>query len=175
MRNVVTALIAIAVWFSFGCGEKKPAGKKEQPMAEPAKQPAPPPEPVPPPQPPPVERVGKGAMARCPSSVQGSRTEIKDAAGGVDVVITAADADKIKEVQARAGFLAEAAKKDPSAVEHTGEGDGGGGLGGCPVVLKDTTISVANTDGGATITVKPTDAAKLDWLKREATARASRL
>jgi hypothetical protein len=52
-------------------------------------------------------------------------------------------------------------------VQHTGDGHGGGGLGQCEVVLKDTVVTAQDVEGGSKITVKPVKAVDLEWLKKE--------
>ncbi len=115
--------------------------------------------------------VGGGKMVHCPTTVPGASVAIMDVAGGVELVVTATDKAATDEIVARAKHLAEASKKDPADAKHTGEGEGGGALGKCPVVLKDTTLVVADAPGGAKITVKPTAPAGLAALKTEVRAR----
>ena len=101
----------------------------------------------------------------------GAKTEIKDNKDSVEVTVTATDAAKTEEIRKRAKHVTDAAKADPSIVEHNGEGHGGGGLGQCEIVLKDTTITAEDVDGGSKITVKPTKPVDLEWLKKETHAR----
>ncbi|HZF55177.1 MAG TPA: hypothetical protein VE093_41280 [Polyangiaceae bacterium] len=115
-------------------------------------------------------------MRHCPSSVEGASTALKDVEGGVEVTVTAKGEDAAKEIRARAQFLASKARDtDPSKSEHTGTGQGGGALGRCPVVMKETLVEVADVEGGSRITVKPRSAAELDWLRREARERNAKL
>ena len=111
--------------------------------------------------------VGGGHMQHCPTAVEGAKTEIKDAKDGVEITVTATAKDKTDEIRKRAKHVAEAAKQDPTAVEHKGDGHGGGGLGRCEVVLKDTTVTATDVEGGSKITVKPTKPVDLEWLKKE--------
>ncbi len=115
--------------------------------------------------------VGGGHMQHCPTSVAGAKTEIKDNKDSVELVVTSSDATKTEEIRKRAKHLVDAAKADPTAVVHNGDGHGGGGLGLCEVVLKDTAITTEDVDGGAKIIVKPTKAVDLEWLKKETHAR----
>ena len=115
--------------------------------------------------------VGGGHMQHCPSAVAGAKTEIKDNKDSVDIVVTAADAAKTDEIRKRAKHMVEAAKADPTSVAHNGDGHGGGGLGMCEVVLKDTTVVAEDVDGGSKMTVKPTKAVDFEWLKKETHAR----
>ena len=115
--------------------------------------------------------VGGGHMQHCPSAVAGAKTEIKDNKDSVDIVVTAADAAKTDEIRKRAKHMVDAAKQDPTSVVHNGDGHGGGGLGLCEVVLKDTTVTAEDVDGGTKITVKPSKAVDFEWLKKETRER----
>jgi hypothetical protein len=115
--------------------------------------------------------VGKGHMQHCPSAVKGAKTDVKDAADSVEITVTAKAADATSEIRKRAKHLVDAAKMDPESVVHDGEGHGGGGLGLCVVVLKDTTVTASDVDGGSKIVVKPTKPVDLEWLKKETHAR----
>lgn len=117
----------------------------------------------------------KGKMANCPNAVAGAKTEIKDTKDGVEIMVTAKDEAVTKEIRERSKHAMEAAKKEAASVKHTGEGTGGGALGRCPVVLKNTTVEVADMEGGSKITVKPKDAKEADWLRRETKERNSEL
>ena len=115
--------------------------------------------------------VGGGHMQHCPTAVAGAKTEIKDNKDSVDITVTSTDATKTEEIRKRAKHMVDAAKQDPTSVAHNGEGHGGGGLGLCEVVLKDTTVTAADVDGGTRITVKPTKPVDIEWLKKETRAR----
>ena len=115
--------------------------------------------------------VGGGHMQHCPTAVTGAKTEIKDNKDSVDIVVTASDAAKTEEIRKRAKHMVDAAKQDPTSVVHNGDGHGGGGLGLCEVVLKDTTVTAEDVDGGSKITVKPSKAVDFEWLKKETHAR----
>jgi hypothetical protein len=117
--------------------------------------------------------VGGGHMQHCPTAVAGAKTEIKDGKDAVEITVTSSDAAKTEEIRKRAKHMVEAAKAEPTSVVHDGEGHGGGGLGVCEVVLKDTSVSAVDVDGGSKITVKPTKAVDLEWLKKETRTRHS--
>jgi len=117
------------------------------------------------------KEAGKGKMAHCPSAVNDATTTFKDAKDAVVLDIVAKDDAGAKEIRERAKHLVEAAKKDPTTVKHDGEGDGGGKLGRCPVEMQDTTLDAKDIPNGTEITVKPTKAADLDKLKKEAKDR----
>ena len=152
-------------------------GKKEETSAPAtAPDPAPPSESPARPEPPRQQRslVGGGQMQHCPTAVANTVTTIAPNASGVELTITAqdpADDKTVKEIRADAKHLADVARKNPSEVKHTGEGEGGGGLGKCPVVLKDTTVTFTEIDGGVKITVVPSKPDQVEWLKAEVQAR----
>ena len=115
--------------------------------------------------------VGSGHMQHCPTAVEGAKTTLADGADAVEITVTAKNEKATTEIRDRAKHLAEAAKANPTAVEHTGTGHGGGGLGQCEVVLKDTTVTATDVDGGSKITVKPNKPVDLEWLKKETASR----
>jgi TusA-related sulfurtransferase len=108
-----------------------------------------------------------GKMAHCPDAVPGAKTGIADVPGGVELTITATDTAAVADIRARTQALLDAQKNQGPTVHHTGTGEGGGLLGRCPIVLKDTTIVAANVDEGSKVTVTAKDPAELDWLRRE--------
>lgn len=115
-----------------------------------------------------------GKMAHCPSAVSGAKTSIEDVPGGVLVTVEATGDEAIREVRARARYLVEAAKAEaPGGGRHTGTGQGGGALGRCPVVMRNTLVEASDVEGGARIVVKPKEAAEVDWLRRTARERAA--
>jgi hypothetical protein len=116
--------------------------------------------------------AGGGKMQHCPTAVAGAKVDVKEIADGVELTVTG-KGDAEAEIRKRAKHLADAAKQDPTSVAHTGDGHGGGGLGTCLVVLKDTTVAAEDVPGGSKITVKPVKAVDLDWLKKEVKSRQS--
>jgi len=115
--------------------------------------------------------VGKGNMMHCPTSVAGAKVAQADIKDGVELTITADNEKATGEIRQRAQHLVEAAKTDPNTVRHTGDGHGGGGLGMCPVVLKDTLIQAEDVKGGSKITVRPIKPVDLEWLRKEIATR----
>src|SRR5207247_2655745 len=97
--------------------------------------------------------TGERRMAHCPSAVTGAATVVKSTKDGVEIAVTAKSADATKDIRERAKHLVDAAKLNPTAPKHTGEGEGGGVLGRCPVPMKDTTVDAKDVDGGSRITV----------------------
>jgi TusA-related sulfurtransferase len=108
-----------------------------------------------------------GKMAHCPNAVAGARTAVEDAPGGVVVTVTAKDPAALGDVRARVQALLDAQKNGGTSVKHTGNGEGGGLLGRCPIVLKDTTIAIAELADGEKLTIAAKDPSEVDWLRRE--------
>jgi TusA-related sulfurtransferase len=108
-----------------------------------------------------------GKMAHCPNAVAGAKTAIKDVPGGVEVTVTGADPTVVSDIRARIQALVDAQKNAGTNVKHTGNGEGGGLLGRCPIVLKDTTIATADVANGTKVTVAIKDPQEVDWLRRE--------
>jgi hypothetical protein len=89
--------------------------------------------------------------------------------------VTAKSDDAVKEIRDRARqIVAAAAKAETGQIKHDGTGDGGGGFGRCPVVLKDTAVAEKDAPGGAVITVKPKDAKNLPALEQQVRDRTAR-
>jgi TusA-related sulfurtransferase len=116
--------------------------------------------------------AGPRKMANCPSAAHGATTVVKENKDGVEVTVTSQETPVTADIRERAKRILEAAKEDPSGVKHTGDGKGGGGLGRCPVVLKDTTVEGKDVPGGSTFVVKPKKAAELAALIKETKERA---
>lgn len=117
-----------------------------------------------------VKDAGQGKMAHCPSAVEGAKTTVKKGADAVVVTVVATGDDKVKEVRERAKHLIDASKAEGEG-KHSGDGTGGGGFGRCPVVLKDTTVTAKDVEGGSELTVKPKDKAGVDALVKESESR----
>jgi TusA-related sulfurtransferase len=106
-------------------------------------------------------------MAHCPNAVQGAKTDIADVPGGVQLTVTATDPAAVADIRARTKALLDAQKNQGANVHHTGTGEGGGLLGRCPVVLKDSNVVAADVDNGTKVTVTVKDPEETDWLRRE--------
>lgn len=115
--------------------------------------------------------IGGGHMQHCPTAVPGAKTQITEGKDAIEVVVTSSDAAKTDEIRKRAAHVIEASKMDPASVKHDGSGHGGGGLGMCEIVLKDTTVTASDVDGGSKFVVKPVKAVDYDWLKKETHTR----
>ena len=115
--------------------------------------------------------AGPGNMMHCPTAVKGAKVVVADGKDSVELTVTA-DNDKLAaEIRQRAQHCVEAAKADPNAVHHDGNGNGGGGIGRCAVVLKDTVVTAEDVKGGSKITVRPTKPVDLEWLRKEVATR----
>jgi TusA-related sulfurtransferase len=108
-----------------------------------------------------------GKMAHCPDAVPSAKTAIADIDGGVQLTVTGSDPPTVADIQARIQALLDAQKNQTGSVRHSGNGEGGGLLGRCPVVLKNTTVTAATIDTGSKITVLAKDPEEIDWLRRE--------
>jgi TusA-related sulfurtransferase len=115
--------------------------------------------------------VGKGNMMHCPTSVNGAKVAMQDIKDGVEITVTADNEKATTEIRQRATHCVESSKTDPNTVRHTGDGHGGGGLGLCPVVLKDTLVASEDIKGGTKITLRPIKPVDLDWLRKEVASR----
>jgi hypothetical protein len=118
------------------------------------------------------KEAGGGKMAHCPSAVPGATTALKGTLGAVLVTVTAKDEAAVTDIRDRTKHVVDASKKDPKDVKHDGNGDGGGKLGRCPIVLKDTTLTARDVPGGSEISVKPAKPADVAALLKEAKDRA---
>lgn len=111
-------------------------------------------------------------MPLCPSAVGGARTLVSEVRGGVELAITATG-DGAGEIRRRASALAAAAEETRG--EHQGSGAGRARFGRCPVVMRNTVLTVREIPGGAAIVLAPSQPAELAWLRREVEARAAQL
>jgi TusA-related sulfurtransferase len=118
-----------------------------------------------------VTLAPSGKMAHCPDAVPGAKTAIADVPGGVEITVTGANAAATADIRARVQALIDAQKNQGANIKHTGTGEGGGLLGRCPVVLKQTSVVAADVDSGSKITVKANDPKEVDWLRRETRER----
>lgn len=110
-------------------------------------------------------------MGNCPSAVTGSVTSMKVIAGGVELDITADDLDAAREIVDRANRHSAAGGPADGAAMHSGGHGGPGDIGHCPVVHKDTTVTVTEIGGGVRITVLAVDPAQAPALERETRER----
>ena len=118
--------------------------------------------------------AGERKMSHCPSAVDGAVTTLTNNKDGVVVLVTAKDDTATKDIRARAKHVVDVTKLDAAASTHTGEGTGGGGLGRCPVVVKDTLVTAKDAPGGTEFTVKAKKPADVPMLQKEAKERAEK-
>lgn len=122
-----------------------------------------------------ADLASSGKMAHCPNTVEGATTTITDVEGAVSLAVVGANPTAIAQIQARSQALLDASKNQDGGVHHNGTGEGGGQFGRCPVVMRNTTLTVTNSASGATIVVKPATPKELDWLRRETRERYAEL
>jgi hypothetical protein len=118
--------------------------------------------------------AGPGNMMHCPTSVPNTKVEVKDIKDGLEIWVVGPNEAAQTEIRRRAAHVVEAAKTDPNSVRHTGDGHGGGGIGRCPVVVKDTLVSADDIKGGSKITVRPIKPVDIEWLRKETAARLAK-
>ncbi len=119
--------------------------------------------------------AGVGKMAHCPNAVKGATTSIADKSDAVAITVTATNDDAVKQIRDRAReIVAAAAKTESAQITHDGTGNGGGGFGRCPIVLKDTAVDEKDAPGGAVFTVTPKDAKNLPALKQQVRDRTAK-
>jgi hypothetical protein len=113
---------------------------------------------------------GPPRMASCPSAVPGARTDVEPTRDGVVVRVTAAGADAVGDVRARAARAVteierRAAMPRPKGLEPQ--------LGTCPIVLEAEKADARNIPDGVEVTLT-TSGTRAGALRREASARAAR-
>jgi hypothetical protein len=113
-------------------------------------------------------------LRHCPVTVDGARTEIVDADGGVDLVVTAAADAAVAEIRRRAKHLEEFTSDKETGVAHGG-GAGGGWMRNCPVVTRDTRITSADVPGGSRLAVRRSGRLTVDELRAETRKRHAAL
>ena len=160
------ALLAVLLPGCDDCNEKSSSGTAASATASAASA-TPPPSASTPPAASSATLSPSGKMAHCPNAALGATTVIADVPGGVALTITSINLGARGDIRARVQALVEAQKNAGASVKHTGNGEGGGLLGRCPIVLKDTTLETAEVEGGTKVTVKSKDPAEVDWLRRE--------
>lgn len=166
MRNLGIVLVASALAFG-ACKKSKqddapaPPAPKASPDAAPAAV-----KPVPDAAPGSGDAAGEDDVAmanksgNCPSTVGGAATEVEPATqdGKVVITIVAKDDAAVKTIRARTAHLIEIQDAPAATIKHSGDGTGGGGIGLCPVVTKDTTVASEDIEGGVKVTMTPKDA-----------------
>jgi hypothetical protein len=122
-----------------------------------------------------ADGAGVGKMAHCPNAVKGAMTAVADGTGAVAITVTAKDDDAVRQIRDRAKQIVLVSQKTVAGqIKHDGTGDGGGGFGRCPIVLKDTSVVEKDAPGGALFTVTPKNAKDLPALRQEVQARSAK-
>lgn len=111
-------------------------------------------------------------MPHCPSAVAGSITVVSAVPDGVELRIMGND-QAAAEIRHRTEFLTRAAAS--SKGKHDSAGTGGAQFGRCPVVMRNTTVQSRDIAGGVVVTLKPSDPAEVEWLRREVEERSAEL
>ena len=117
--------------------------------------------------------AGAGKMSHCPSAAPGANTVVADVTSGVTVTITGKSDAVTTDIRDRVKHLLDAAKDTAPTGSHDGSGNGGGGLGRCPVVLSDTTVTAKDVPGGSQVTVKSAKPNGVDGLRKETRDRVA--
>ena len=106
----------------------------------------------------------------CPLTVGEARTTVHDVEGGIELLVEAAPEVDVVEIRRRAAYLVELAAGRVDRSAHGG-GEGGGNLRNCPVVVKDTQITVVDVNGGSRIIVQPAGPLTVEDLRTETRRR----
>ncbi|HVK78106.1 MAG TPA: hypothetical protein VM734_32585 [Kofleriaceae bacterium] len=109
-------------------------------------------------------------LRHCPLTVDGARTELRDVAGGIEVVVTADDPTATAEIRRRAAHLVAFSLGAATKANH-GNGEGGGFMRDCPVVTRGTEITSTAVPGGASLIVRPADRTPVADLRAETRRR----
>ena len=118
-----------------------------------------------------VEPMHDTRMGNCPSAAPGATVAMRDVEGGIEISITGQDEAVVKEIKSRMSKLVEADRTAvnvaAAAGRHDHMGSGGGRSGHCIIVLRKTKLETADLSNGIKATVKASDKADVDWLRRE--------
>jgi hypothetical protein len=115
-------------------------------------------------------------MFNCPSKVEGAFTVVSEVPGGVDVLVTARDAEARDEIRRRAARQAEATAIGlRETEEHSGAGTGSGRFGFCPGIAPETSLTAVEVPGGVRLSVRAFRASSVAILRRVTRERAAAL
>ena len=92
------------------------------------------------------------AMMNCPSAVDGADTRLRMTERGVDIFVRSQDPDARAEIVRLAGLHARMDRLT-GWPEHTGKHGGPGEIGHCPIIHKNTQITVETADDGVVLHV----------------------
>jgi len=110
-------------------------------------------------------------MRNCPVTVPGADVAATDVERGIRFDVRADSAEGEAEVRRRAREVV----ARTSTTRSGRAGKSGGFMRRCPVVTQDTRIAVVEIDGGAALTVTPSNGADPSVLREESRARLARL
>lgn len=114
-------------------------------------------------------------MMNCPSDVAGARTELANTADGVDVIVTAPDADAQRELVMLAEVHAAMREPNPDKRQHKGQHGGPGLVGYCPVIHNGTRVTFDEIDGGVRIHVVANSPDAVTWVQEMSAQRVAAL
>jgi len=96
-------------------------------------------------------------MRNCPSAVPSANTVATPTRDGVDVTVTARDAEARAEIVARARVQAALGDRMTAFPEHSGMRGGPGTVGHCPIIHASTTVRYEPIPRGVTIHIVARD------------------
>lgn len=116
-----------------------------------------------------AEPWSKKLTMDCPTHIKTAKIAMADIDGGYTVTVTSTDKGDVQRIVEYSAYMAGASKhaKDPEDALKRG-GHTGNRNNNCPILLKDTVVTQVPVSGGATLTVKPKDAANLVGLRKKA-------
>ena len=109
-------------------------------------------------------------MQNCPAAVTGATTRSSNTPFGVDLTITADDPASQRRIAELAALHERMGDPDGAAMRHTGLHGGPGGLGHCPVIHADTTVTFTRIRRGAVIHLRallPSDVPRVQTIVAE--------
>jgi hypothetical protein len=106
-----------------------------------------------PPQPRQMTGEMEHAMMNCPSAVEGAQTRVVQTPGGVDVIVTSAEAAAQVEIRALADYHARM-DRFTDWPSHSGFHGGPGTSGHCPIIHDRTRITLSPVPDGVTLHVR---------------------
>jgi hypothetical protein len=98
------------------------------------------------------------SMGRCPSAIDGAVTRFTPTADGGDLTITSSSNDAVLDIQIIANLHRGMKQPDESKGLHSGNHAGPGTIGYCPIVHKDTKVTVEKIAQGVRVHVAATQA-----------------
>ena len=106
------------------------------------------------------------SMGRCPSAIDGAVTRFTPTADGGDLTIESSSPDAALDIQIIAGLHRGMKQPDASKGLHSGEHAGPGTIGYCPIVHKDTTVTIKKTAQGVRVHIAATQSDQVAALQK---------